>query len=189
MLNRWYDFYKISRRILGVCPCCQEFIRLSDCHISARAERRRDWLDALLTKENRLTCREERLDERESDLRDAAHDRGECRADRAARKFDRVLRPRRLNPKDAKVLCHPVEFLVFAGLGRGAVSRVILLDREPSSESRQRLHDSIRDSIDRRRIEWETLRITESGGIAKDTGRRRRVAGSEASNGTTAATV
>ena len=59
--------------------------------------------------------------------------RAHCRGE-SCQKIDPVFTPRRLNPDDAKVLFHPIDFVVFDGMKNAdQVKRIVLLDRESSS--------------------------------------------------------
>ncbi len=67
------------------------------------------------------------------------------------------------NPKDARFIGSPVDFVVFDGLDDGALRRVVLLEIKASQTagltSRER---HIREAIQSRAIhlEWDVLRIT-----------------------------
>lgn len=40
-------FFSLHRHLFGVCPQCQELLRLSDCHIFSGRKPKPDWMDDL----------------------------------------------------------------------------------------------------------------------------------------------
>jgi hypothetical protein len=38
-------FFQYQRQIFGICTCCGEFFRLSDCKVYQEAKAPTDWLD------------------------------------------------------------------------------------------------------------------------------------------------
>jgi len=64
----------------------------------------------------------------------------------------------RFNPKDARFLGSPVDFVVFDGLNDGAVRRVAFVEVKTGASqlsSRERL---VRDAVKAGRVEWVELR-------------------------------
>jgi predicted Holliday junction resolvase-like endonuclease len=75
-----------------------------------------------------------------------------------------------LNPDDAKVLFHPVDYLVFCGMkSGGAVKRLIFLDRVSTSSEHRRVQKSIEKAVEQRKYDWITMRIDADGEITEDT--------------------
>ncbi len=60
------------RNILGLCPHCGEFFRLTEIAISYRSRPRQTFLDALETEEDRLDRAEQRFEEQKEEIREAA---------------------------------------------------------------------------------------------------------------------
>jgi predicted Holliday junction resolvase-like endonuclease len=121
-------------------------------------------MDKITREEERLDRLEEILIEREDEFRDKARKKGRHYARLIARKIDPVFTPRKLNPDDAKVLFHPIDFIVFNGMKENKIKNIFLLDRRRSSNPA--LQESICKVIERERYEWQTLRISEDGKIS-----------------------
>ncbi len=63
------------------------------------------------------------------------------------------------NPKDARFLGSPVDFIVFDGLATGAVTQVVFLEIKTGSAALSAREKEVRDAIRNRRVEWRELRI------------------------------
>ncbi len=81
------------------------------------------------------------------------------------KRVDPVFTPRKLNPDDAKVLFHPIDYLVFNGMKAGAVRNLILLDRKGETKERISLQNSVEKVIERGNYEWRTLRVEDDGTV------------------------
>ncbi|MEW6229673.1 MAG: Holliday junction resolvase-like protein, partial [Bacillota bacterium] len=105
-------------------------------------------MDRLEAAASRLAVAEERLGDREESLREAGRRQGRRLAQALARKLDAVFTPRRLDPDDAKVLFHPVDYLVFKGMKSGpSISDLIFLDRETRDSDHRQVQRSIEKVI------------------------------------------
>lgn len=160
-------FFNVQRSIFGICPCCNRFIRLSDCHIFHGRSPGRTWLDRMEAKENRLSRKEEALEERLSVEREKAREVARREARKRISLIDPVFIPRKLDADDAKVVFHPVDFAVFCGLKsrQGSVTRIVLLDRESKDGTRRRLQRSVETAVAKRRFDWHTVRVKEDGSV------------------------
>jgi predicted Holliday junction resolvase-like endonuclease len=82
------------------------------------------------------------------------------------KKIDRIFTPRGLNPDDAKVLFHPIDYVVFNGMKDNNMIRdIVLLDRERRDMLSRRLQRSIEKTIESGNYEWRTISIDERGEI------------------------
>ena len=63
------------------------------------------------------------------------------------------------NPKDARFLGSPVDFIVFDGLATGQVSRVVFLEIKTGSAMLSPREREVREAIRSRRVEWQELRV------------------------------
>jgi predicted Holliday junction resolvase-like endonuclease len=159
-------FFNVQRQIFGVCPNCNELFRLSDCRVYLRTRPTLDWMDRLALRNQKLLEATERLDQRESKLRDKARAKGRRQAMVAVRKIDAVFTPRRLNPDDAKVIFHPIDYVVFNGMKRGnSLKNLILLDAKDKKGEQRSVQRSIEACIEREKYEWRTLRVEQDGAI------------------------
>jgi predicted Holliday junction resolvase-like endonuclease len=141
-------FFNSQRQIFGICPKCREFIRMSDCRVFLRAIPKEDWMDSLDAEAARLELLAEKLEERRQDLQELARKKGRIAARKIVKKIDSVFTPRGLNPDDAKVLFHPIDYIVFDGMkNTEEVKRIVFLDRISPSKKHIKLQRSIERAI------------------------------------------
>lgn len=163
------DYFRLQRRIFCLCPRCHAIHRLSDLRLFLKVQPKKDWLDSIEEQEAQLEAEESRIEERRQALQERAREAGRRQAAAQVRKVDKVFTPRRLNPDDAKVIFHPLDFLVFEGMkGPGEVRRLLLLDRSRQGREQLALQDSIRNAVAKRKFEWQTMRVAESGEAMTD---------------------
>ena len=62
------------------------------------------------------------------------------------------------NPKDARFLGSPVDFVVFDGLSEGSVDRVVFVEVKTGASALTPRERLVRDAIRARRIEWVEMR-------------------------------
>jgi predicted Holliday junction resolvase-like endonuclease len=67
------------------------------------------------------------------------------------------------NPKDARFLGSPVDFVVFDGLDAGAVRRVVFLEVKTGAAALSVRERQVRDAIESGRIAWDELRVNVNG--------------------------
>ncbi|MFL6437691.1 MAG: Holliday junction resolvase-like protein [Terriglobales bacterium] len=159
-------YYRIHRNVFGVCPCCNQIFRLSDSNIYLRKKPKNDWLDRYDHAEERVTRSETLLLEQEKPIRKLAQDT----ARRIARSkvSSMVCMPRNVDPEDVKLLFHPVDYIVFRGMGTKRFRSILLLDRKSPSKDRQALQRSIAKTVEQRDYDWLTLRIGENGKVSEE---------------------
>jgi predicted Holliday junction resolvase-like endonuclease len=128
-----------------------------------------DWLDRLQAESERLDKVEERIEARQGQVREQAKEKGRSQAMRLVRKIDPVFTPRKLNPDDAKVIFHPIDYIVFKGMSSGnSIRSIVFLDRQSPSKRHRQLQGSIEHTIERERYEWVTLRVQDDGKIKEE---------------------
>ena len=158
--------FSFQHRIFGLCPRCRQLFRLSDCRIFLRRKPQMDWMKRLALEDERLDLRKERLDEKEEEIRELSREKGRKQARKVVRRIDPIFAPRGLNPDDAKVIFHPIDFVVFNGMRAGACIRnVLLLDRTAEGPGRRRLQRSIEKVVERGAYEWATIRVGQDASI------------------------
>ncbi len=169
MIDDIVRFFAIQRNIFGLCPCCGEIFRLSDCRVYLRTKPQKDWMDILESKDNHLNRKEEKIDEIEEALREKARAAGRRMARRAITRIDPVFAPRHLNADDAKVLFHPVDYVVFCGMkDSGIVKEIVLLDRKAEAPKRRRVQRSIEKVVEAGKYDWLTVRVQNDGTIVEE---------------------
>ena len=62
------------------------------------------------------------------------------------------------NPKDARFLGSPVDFVVFDGLSEGQVQRVVFVEVKTGDAQLSGRERRVRDAIQEARVEWHELR-------------------------------
>ena len=62
-------------------------------------------------------------------------------------------------PRDARFLGAPVDFIVFDGLSEGAVRRVVFLEVKTGDARLSPRERGIREAVDRGAVEWMELRL------------------------------
>jgi predicted Holliday junction resolvase-like endonuclease len=164
-------FFQYQRQIFGICTCCGEFFRLSDCKVYQEAKAPTDWLDKLEKDERKIDLEEEKLAEVMEELKQAARVKGRNTANRMVKQVDKVFHPQKLNPDDAKVIFHPVDYVVFNGMKDNkteGLKNILLLDGEKRSTEGKKIQKSIMKAVDKGNYEWITLRVENDGGIKEE---------------------
>lgn len=164
-------FFQYQRQIFGICTCCGEFFRLSDCKVYQEAKAPTDWLDKMEKDERRLDLEEEKLTEALEELKQAAREKGRNTANRMVKQVDKVFHPQKLNPDDAKVIFHPVDYVVFNGMKDNkteGLKNILLLDGEKRTTEGKQIQKSIIKAVDKGNYEWITLRVENDGGIKEE---------------------
>ncbi len=165
MKQELVGFYRVQRNIFGICPRSGEIFRLSDCKVFLRSKPKRDWKDKLDQQSDRLDRMEERLEEEEERLREPARKKGRQQALETIKRLDPVFTPRNLNPDDAKVLFHPVDYVVFNGMKAASMKNLLLLDRSATATEHRVLQQSIEKTVSRGNYEWVTISIDDEGKV------------------------
>ena len=122
-------------------------------------------MDEITLEENRLDGLEEKLEERKKDLQEKAREAGRKLAKMAVKKIDPVFTSHKLNPDDAKVIFHPIDYVVFDGMKKESIKNIILLDRQEKGTDHRAVQKSIERVVEQENYEWETLRVQEDGKI------------------------
>ena len=65
----------------------------------------------------------------------------------------------RFNPKDARFLGSPVDFVVFDGLSDGQVRRVVFVEVKTGGADLSTRERRVRDAVEAGRVEWAVLRV------------------------------
>lgn len=69
------------------------------------------------------------------------------------------------NPKDARFVGSPVDFVVFDGLDEGDLRRVVLLEVKTGDGAQlSRRERQIRDAVEAGQVEWQSIRVARRDG-------------------------
>ncbi len=166
------DFYSSLRHIFGVCPCCGEIFRLSDCKLYQKKKPENDWKEELDKEIDRLDNLEEKILAKIESSKEAARTLGRKNADKLVRKIDKIFLPLNLNCNDCKVIFHPVDFIVFNGMnnnnGDCLIKEIMFLDKDNKSGQYLKLQKGIESTVKNKRFDWLTLRVETNGQIVED---------------------
>jgi predicted Holliday junction resolvase-like endonuclease len=166
MSHELIKFFSIQRQIFGVCNCCGEIFRLSDTNVYLKTKPTPDWMDKLHASDRRIDKAEDKLDDQEAELREAARELGRKQAAKAAKKVDTVFHPNKFNSDDAKVMFHPVDFLIFNGMkSKNEIKNLVLFDREVKGKEQKALQKSIEKTVSKENYEFVTMQVSEDGTI------------------------
>jgi predicted Holliday junction resolvase-like endonuclease len=167
-MNDLLDVFQSFRRILCVCPCCGDIMRLSDLRLTYTGKMPKTWLDKHESKILALEKKEETFEEKEKEIRDKSVERGRKKVPAL---IEQCLCPEfkkmKYDPYDIKALMHPVEFVVFDGMNEGKkVEDVTFLNRKPSTTEARSVLESIRKTVDKKSYDWKVARITVDGKVS-----------------------
>jgi len=166
MKSEMVKFFSLQRQIFGICTNCGDFFRLSDSKIFMKKRPVPDWMDKITLEEKRLTELEEKLEEKKGELQEKAREKGRKLAQKAIKKIDPVFAPRKLNADDAKVIFHPIDYIVFKGMkDSSSIKGILLLDRDAKDSNHRAIQRSIEKVVEHENYEWQTLRVQEDGKI------------------------
>lgn len=153
------------QRLYGFCPCCGELFRLSDARLFYKASPPRTLWDDLNDERARLERGAERLEQDTERLREQAIETGRRERDRRLNGLISFFHRRRIALGDMKLLFHPVDYVVFRGLGQRTCTAVEFLDCEPVSTTHERLQRSIERTVDAGNYSWVTMQIDDDGRV------------------------
>ncbi len=159
----------LQQRIFGVCPNCNDFFRLSDCKIYMKKKPRLDWKDRIELEIEKLDTFQQEIADMTGELRNKAREEGRRLAKQAISKVDPIFYPLKLNPDDAKVIFHPIDYIVFNGMkSKEPMKNIVLLDRVTETTSHKKLQKSIESTINHERYEWLTIRVKDDGKVCTE---------------------
>lgn len=166
-MNELFQEFQQFRKILCVCPCCGEIVRVSDLRLKAKGPAVRTWLDDYRDKEKKIDRKEERFDEREEGLREQARERGRKLAERV---FNQAILPSfkalKLDPFDMKPLLNPVDFVAFKGMTKKEyVSEILFLSKRYNRPALNLARKQIAETVHEQKYDWQLARIDERGDI------------------------
>lgn len=166
-MNDLLEVFQSFRRILCVCPCCGEMMRLSDLSLTYTGKMPKTWLDQYESKLVALQNKEEAFEEKEQEIRDKSVERGRKKVPGLIKQcLCPEFKKMKYDPYDIKALMHPVDFVVFDGMnGEKKVENVTFLNRKPSTSEARLLLESIRKTIDKKSYDWKVARITLQGQV------------------------
>jgi predicted Holliday junction resolvase-like endonuclease len=161
-------FLQLNNQIFGICPCCGEFFRLSECNLFQGEEPEQDWLNSLTSKKADIDAEAVELTNRKSLVREEANTLGRIRANEEIKDIDTVFHPNNLSADDAKTIFHPVDFIVFNGMNDTKsrfIENLVFLDGPKETTEARSIQRSIADTIANGEYEWIVLRVDKHGAV------------------------
>jgi predicted Holliday junction resolvase-like endonuclease len=113
---------------------------------------------ALDRRENRRSKMEASFDGQEEALREQAREKGRKRMEERIFGIDPALKKIKSNPKDIKVIAHPVDLVVFDGLNDGGLKNILFVNC-CKRRNKQAFCKHLEDALAKKRYLWETLKI------------------------------
>lgn len=162
-----FEEFQAFRRILCLCPCCGEIVRMSDLQLKHKGPTPKTWLDEYETKYSAMTEKENKFDEIKDKLREKATEKGRKEAVKVFNdSIDPKLKALKLNPYDIKPILNPVDFVVFNGMeNKGNISNIIFLSKAVQNPALNDLRIQVDKAIKNKKYEWQVARIDEKGNI------------------------
>ena len=166
-MTELFKEFQEFRKILCVCPCCGDIVRLSDLHIKSKGKVAKTWLDEFEAKERLFDLKLERFESRESRLRSLAVERGRVAAEVAINNaISPTFRKLKLDPFDVKAILNPIDFVVFDGMNKSDdVNDIIFLSKSVSNKNLNVIRQQVKKAINSKEYDWQVARIDEFGKI------------------------
>jgi len=170
-MSELFTEFQEFRRILCVCPCCGDLVRLSDLHLKTKGKIARTWLDDYENKSRLFKKKEDKFGEQEQELRKIARDKGRRAAELAFNKgLSTAISPKfkalKINPSDVKAIFNPIDFVVFNGMTKTkSVDDIMFLSKQVNNPDLNQLRQQVKKAITQKKYEWQVARINERGKI------------------------
>ncbi len=164
-MKELFGAFQQFRKILCLCPCCGDIVRLSDLQLKTKKPVAKTWLDEHEKEMFKMDSRELKFEEQAEKLREKARAKGRKEAEVVFNKcIDSKFKALKLDPFDVKAIFHPIDFVVFNGMNKkDEVNNVMLLSRTCNNPALCKLRDHVKDLIKKNKYEWEVARISHEG--------------------------
>lgn len=172
-MSNSFDIFHQARRVLCKCPKCGEISRLSEIDIKSGVTTEPTWLDDYDSRVDEYNTADGKFTDEKKALKKEATDKGRIQAEADMKNFIKnSLIPtyrgmHTYDPRDIRVIGHPVDFVVFNGANKVAekkgesVKEVMLLSKKTDDPHLQKLHSSIRDVIENNKYAWQTAKVVD----------------------------
>jgi predicted Holliday junction resolvase-like endonuclease len=160
------DVFQSFRKMLCVCPCCGEIVRMSDLHLKYSGMAPKTWLDKYELQLLTLQEKEKLFEEKEDELREKSIERGRRKVPLLVKKcLCSEFKKLEYDPYDIKAVMDPVDFIVFDGMNaEKEIRNVTFLSRKPDS-TMSSVTNSIRKTVSKGDYDWKVARITTTGKV------------------------
>ncbi len=162
-----FEEFQQFRQILCICPDCGTIIRVSDLKLKVKGVALKTWLDDYEKKCQAMDKKEENFEEIADKLREDAVKKGRKEAENV---FNKAINPTfkllKFDPFDIKPILNPIDFLVFKDMNKKeTVNDIVFLSKVCNNPILNKLRIQIRNSIQKKKYDWQVARITEKGEI------------------------
>ena len=166
-MNTLFNEFQEFRKILCVCPCCGDLVRVSDIRLKTKGPTNQTWLDGYDKKCLTMEKKEEKFAEKEKELRAHAVEKGRKAAQAVINKtISPSLKALNLDPFDVKPILNPIDFVVFKDLTKkDTVSDIILLSKKIENPQLNAVRSQVKKAVEKKQYDWQVARIDESGKI------------------------
>ena len=167
-MNSLFEEFGELRKILCICPCCGDIVRVSDLHLKVKGPTTKTWLDTYEAKIIAMSKEEEKFNEKEQKIRDVAVEKGRNEAKKIVNNVVlQIFRKLKLNPFDVKPILNPIDFLVFDGMtDKEKIKNIIFLSRISKIDSLNLIRKQIKETIASKNYIWQVGRIDELGSLS-----------------------
>ncbi len=165
-MNEYSTFFKEGRHIFSICPECGSVHRLSDIELSRKGKYVADWMDKVERRRDALAQRRGGLEEKAAELQSAAKQMAEREVlPGLLRRAVPMFFDLGIDPRDVRTISHPIDFIVFQGMGSPEGVREVTLR---SLSAGNPLVPSIRATVEAKNFGWGTIRVGDDGVIAAE---------------------
>mgnify|MGYP001614428339 CR=1 FL=1 len=166
-MNSLLEEFGELRKILCICPCCGEIVRVSDLHLKVKKPIVKTWLDTYEAKIIAMNEKEEKFSEKEQKIRDVAVKRGRDEAEKIVKKaILPIFTILKLDPYDVKPIMNPIDFIVFDGMTKkDKIKDIVFLSRASKIESLNLIRKQIKENISKKNYTWQVGRIDDLGNL------------------------
>ena len=161
--------FQLFRRILCVCPCCGDLVRVSDLRLKTKELDVKTWLDNYDSKVLQVSKKEETFAEKEDALRKKAVEKGRNEAKEC---FNNAICPTlkslKYDPNDIKPVFYPIDYVIFNGMNKEKVVTDIILLSKSICPSLDSIRQNVSDVVINKDYNWQVARIDNDGNISFD---------------------
>lgn len=164
-------YFSELRKILCICPCCGEIVRVSDLDLTLKKPTVKTWLDNYENKVSLLEKKEGLFDEKESKIREKSVEKGRAEAQKLVNTLIfPAFRKMKLNPFDVKPILNPVDYVAFNGMDKEeTISDILFLSKKTDIKNLDMIRRQVQKVIVEKKYNWEVSRINEEGKLTFET--------------------
>ena len=146
------DFLKVEDQIAGLCPLCNQLIRLSEMELFYIPDRKDDFLHQLREKERELK-------EQETSIRaDAAKRSRAALLGSLMEQVGPLLPGFNYDVNDLRALWDPIDFVAFNGIGvNRKVDSITFIDIKTGDGRLKPVQKTIKDAVEAGKVHFETI--------------------------------